>query len=277
MYRFGPLNQQGGERRLNVAVTRARRRLTLVSSFSHVDMDPSRSSAEGVELLRRYLKYAESGGIDLEGAEANTPLNPFEIDVKYRLEQAGLEVIPQYGTSGFRIDFAVPHPTRRGRFALAVEADGASYHSAPTARDRDRLRQQVLERLGWRFHRIWSTDWFNDPQAEAEKVLAAYSKAVAEIDKGQRTVETTDEFEDAEEVVWEYDEPERAGRRPSVRPGGSIGDYSHSQLVALARWIKSDTLLRTEEQMLAEMMDELRFKRRGSRIVEALTLAIREA
>lgn len=277
LYRFGPLNQQGGERRLNVAVTRARRRLTLVSSFSHVDMDPSRSSAEGVELLRRYLKYTESGGIELDGAEANTPLNPFEIDVKYRLEQAGLDVIPQYGTSGFRIDFAVPHPTKGGRFALAVEADGASYHSAPTARDRDRLRQQVLERLGWRFHRIWSTDWFNDPQAETEKVLTAYRKAVEDIDDGERTVEQAGEFDDAEEVVWEYGEPKRHGRRPSIRPGGSITDYSHSQLVALARWIKSDTLLRTEEQMLDEMMSELQFRRRGSRIVEALTQAIRKA
>lgn len=278
LYRFGPLNMQGGERRLNVAVTRARRRLTLVSSFSHMDMDPSRSSAEGVELLRRYLKYAESGGSDLDGAEANPQLNAFEIDVKYRLEQAGLTVIPQYGTSGFRIDFAIPHPTAAGQMALAVEADGASYHSAPTARDRDRLRQQVLERLGWRFHRIWSTDWFNDPQAETEKVIAVFKQAVEQIDNGQRTDTSDNGGDDEMEVaVGEYDTPSRPGRRPNIVPGGPITDYSHSQLVGLAQWIKSDTLLRTEEQLLEEMMDELGFQRRGSRIVDALTKAIRSA
>jgi very-short-patch-repair endonuclease len=277
LYRFGPLNQEGGERRLNVAVTRARRRLTLVSSFSHSDMDPSKSSSDGVELLRRYLKYAESGGIDLDNADMSTPLNPFEIDVKHRLEQAGLTVIPQYGTSGFRIDFALPHPTKSGRFALAIETDGASYHSAPTARDRDRLRQQVLERMGWRFHRIWSTDWFNDWETETEKVLAAYREAIEQIDRGDRTAIEPGAATESEEVVWEYDEPQRKGRRPSISPGGSITDYSLSQLVALARWIKSDTLLRTEDQMLGEMMNELGFHRRGGRIVEALTRAIHEA
>lgn len=274
-YRFGPLLQQGGERRLNVAVTRARRRLTLVSSFSHTDMDPSRSSAEGVELLRRYLRYAESGGINLDGAEVTTPLNPFEMDVKYRLEQAGLTVIPQYGTSGFRIDFALPHPSLPGRMVLAIEADGASYHSSPTARDRDRLRQQVLERLGWRFHRIWSTDWFNDPQTEVDKVVAACKQALDDIDNRQPAA--IDEEDDTEEVVPEFNAPTRQGRRPYILPGGTINDYSQRQLVALARWIKSDTLLRTEDQMIEEMMNELGFQRRGKRIVEALAEAIHRA
>lgn len=272
MYRFGPLNQQGGERRLNVAVTRARRRLTLVSSFSHTDMEPGRSSARGVELLRLYLKYAESGGRDLDGAEQTTPLNPFEISVKSRLEQEGLHVIPQYGTSGYRIDFAVVHPQDPGRMVLAIEADGASYHSTHTARDRDRLRQQVLENHGWAFHRIWSTDWFNNKDRCVERVLAAYRSTLSTPApvRPRRTEPTADRVEQS-------NHPERNGRRLRIVPGAPITEYHHHELVRLARWIKSDTLLRTEDELLEEMIQELGYSRRGTRIVAALTKAIRDS
>lgn len=277
LYRFGPLNHQGGERRLNVAVTRARRRLTLVSSFSHHDMDPGRSSAKGVQLLHSYLKYVDSGGADLAGHEVENPLNPFEYDVKRRLEDAGLEVIPQYGTSGYRIDFAVRHPTERDRFALAIEADGASYHSAYTARDRDRLRQEALERMGWRFHRIWSTDWFNDPQGETEAAVAAFEAALrddgVESDVGFGAPSTVDDFHSGGAASV----PDRSGRRPPIRRGQPITEYNHRQLVALARWIMSDTLLRTDEELFTEMMKELGYRRRGSRIVDALNAAIASA
>lgn len=158
-YRFGPLNQEGGERRLNVAVTRARSRIHIVSSFTHHDMEPGRSSARGVELLRQYLEYAASGGLQLGASPTSIPLNPFELDVQKRLEENGIPLIPQYGVSGYRIDFACAHPNQPGRMVLAIETDGASYHNTPTARDRDRLRQQTLETQGWRFHRIWSTTW----------------------------------------------------------------------------------------------------------------------
>ena len=177
-YRFGPILQEGGERRLNVAVTRARSRVTLVSSFSHRDMDPGRSSAKGAELLRQYLEYAASGGTDLGSGVSDTPLNPFELSIKEGLERRGIPVTPQYGVSGYRIDFACAHPDEPGRMVLAIEADGASYHSSPTARDRDRLRQQVLEGKGWHFHRIWSTSWFRDREAELDKAEEAWKQAV---------------------------------------------------------------------------------------------------
>ena len=180
VYRFGPLNNEGGERRMNVAITRARQRMTIVSSFSHAEMDPSRLRAEGAQHLHGYLKYAESGGV--EHAQQREPLNPFEVDVLDKLEEQGLSVIPQYGYSGFRIDFAVRHPSMPDRFVLAVEADGASYHSSYTARDRDRLRQEHLERLGWRFCRIWSTDWFNDHSREVERIMHEYRQAIAATD-----------------------------------------------------------------------------------------------
>ncbi|WP_159944388.1 MULTISPECIES: AAA domain-containing protein [unclassified Nocardiopsis] len=126
-HHFGPLNLKGGERRLNVAVTRAKRRMTLVSSFGSRDLDPGRLNAEGAKLLRRYLEFAESEGKDLGTSLADhPPLNPFEVDVRDRLTAAGLPLVCQYGVAGYRIDFVAAHPERPGQMVLAVEADGAS-------------------------------------------------------------------------------------------------------------------------------------------------------
>jgi very-short-patch-repair endonuclease len=180
LYRFGPLNQEGGERRLNVAITRARSRMTVVSSFSSADLDANKLRAEGAQMLFRYLQYAESGGSHLgDPAKPKPELNPFERDVRDALTAAGVPIVVQYGCSGYWIDFAAQHPTQPGRMVLAIEADGATYHARQTARDRDRLRQDHLERLGWRFHRIWSTDWFHKRNAEIERAVAAWNAAVA--------------------------------------------------------------------------------------------------
>ena len=279
-YRFGPILQEGGERRLNVAVTRARSRLTLVSSFSHRDMDPSRSSAKGVELLRMYLEYAASGGKNLGTKKSDEPLNAFELSIKDGLERRGIPVIPQYGVSGYRIDFACAHPIEPGRMVLAIEADGASYHSAPTTRDRDRLRQQVLEGKGWRFHRIWSTAWFRDREAELDKAEEAWRRA---IDASNEEGELPDSVSSVRaDLKPPPSSSTRRTRRPWVPRKGtrgynSITDYQHSQLVDLVRWIKSDTLLRTDDDLIQEMMTELGFKRSGKRITDALRIAIKEA
>ena len=183
VYRFGPLLTEGGERRLNVAVTRAKNRITLVSSFSSRDMDPERSTAEGVKLLRQYLQYVESDGANLGDQVLDKPaLNPFEVDVRDTLLRHGLKLTAQYGTSGYWIDFAVQHPAQPGRYVLAIECDGATYHSSHSARDRDRLRQEQLERQGWRFHRIWSTEWFHDKNACTEKAITAYHDALRDAD-----------------------------------------------------------------------------------------------
>jgi len=163
--KFGPLNRQGGERRLNVAVTRAKSKITLVSSILAGDIDITRAQSEGVRLLRDYLEYAASGGERLQGNSYTDTLHfdsPFEEDVYHALVQQGYTIRTQVGCSGYRIDLAVVNNNRPGEFLLGIECDGASYHSSPTARDRDRLRQQVLERLDWKIHRIWSIDWFRN-------------------------------------------------------------------------------------------------------------------
>jgi very-short-patch-repair endonuclease len=179
-YHWGPLLRSGGERRLNVAVTRARHRLTLVSSFASREVDPDRVTSAGARLLCDYLEYADSGGASAGGPEPEqADLTPFEADVASRLAESGISVVPRYGVGGYRVDFAAAHPREPGRMLMAIEADGASYHDSRSARDRERLRKEHLERLGWTFHRLWSTSWFRDPETEFAKVRAAFEDAVA--------------------------------------------------------------------------------------------------
>ena len=170
---FGPLNQEAGRRRLNVAVTRARR---MVKVFSSVEPEKLTSDTPGVRLMREYLTLARDGvnalfGNMTTGEEMGEVESPFEESVAIKLREKGLEVRSQIGCSGFRIDLGIVDPTNPGRFVLGVECDGATYHSERTARDRDRLRQQVLENLGWHIVRIWSRTWFENPQCEIEKIL----------------------------------------------------------------------------------------------------------
>lgn len=278
-YRFGPLLVEGGERRLNVAVTRAKNRITLVSSFSHRDMDPERSSAEGVKLLRQYLQYVESGGTNLGDRVPEKPvLNPFEVDVRDTLARRGLKLTPQYGSSGYWIDYAVQHPTQPGRYVLALECDGATYHSSESARDRDRLRQEQLERLGWKFCRIWSSEWFYDKDAAVQKVLDAYENAISDADKNpDAEASARDQAPTVIPIEVDTTAAARRGSRPPVRRGMAIDAYPPARLVQLIRWIESDDQLRTEEEVLVEAMNELGFHRHGKKIVAALAAAIRQA
>ena len=170
---FGPLNRDGGERRLNVLITRARRRCVVYCNFVGADLDLRRSRARGVEALKTFLEYAEKGLIDVPEATGREADSPFEAAVADRLRTRGHDVAHQIGSAGFFVDLAIVDPASPGRYLLGIECDGASYHSARSARDRDRLRQQVLEGLGWKIHRIWSTDWFRDPEREIDRVEEA--------------------------------------------------------------------------------------------------------
>ena len=173
---FGPLNQEGGQRRLNVAITRARVGVTIFSSIHPEEIDLSRTRAVGVADLKNYLEFATKGPraiIERALPTGLEPESPLEIEVISALRNKGWTVHPQIGCSGYRIDMAVVHPAEPGRYVMGIECDGATYHSMPTARDRDRLRQSILEGLGWTLHRIWSTDWWNDPDRELQKIETA--------------------------------------------------------------------------------------------------------
>ncbi len=174
---FGPINSEGGGRRLNVLFSRARARCEVFASFDPADIDPSRTSHDGPRILKRFLEFAKSGISEIPSPTGLEADSPFEADVIAVVRSLGYLADPQVGTAGFRIDVGVRHPDNPAKYLLAIECDGASYHSALWARERDRLRQAILENLGWRFHRIWSTDWFHDRSHEVERLRLALKQA----------------------------------------------------------------------------------------------------
>jgi very-short-patch-repair endonuclease len=179
---FGPLNRDGGERRLNVAITRARRRVEVVSSVTGAEGEFNTLLKGGARHLQRYLDYAARGpaSLALEIGESGLDAeSPFEEEVIRTIRAWGYEVEPQVGSAGYRVDIGVKSTQRSGQFALGVECDGAMYHSSKVARDRDRLRQEVLERLGWRIHRIWGTAWYRNRPEQELRLRAAIEEAIS--------------------------------------------------------------------------------------------------
>jgi very-short-patch-repair endonuclease len=171
---FGPISRQGGWRRLNVLFTRARKSIGLVTSMQPEDIIDDSNTPEGTAALRNYLEYARSGILPQASKTGLEPDSDFEIAVIDLIESWGYSVTPQLGVAGFRIDIAVKHPKYPSAYLAAVECDGATYHSGASVRDRDRIRQEILEGLGWKnkIWRIWSSDWFRNPLAEAKKLYA---------------------------------------------------------------------------------------------------------
>lgn len=180
--RFGPLNGAFGSRRLNVLFTRAKHRVVVVSSFLPDALTQPGSSplSRGASDLQKYLEFARTGKLQAAELSDREPDSEFEREVADVLRNEGYRVAPQVGVSGYYIDMAVRHPRIDSAFILGIECDGAAYHSTFSARDRDRLRQQVLEGLGWRLHRIWSTDWYHDPQGQRRKLLEAVERSLIE-------------------------------------------------------------------------------------------------
>ena len=176
---FGPLNSSGGERRLNVLITRARMSMEVFCNFSADDLVTKADSPLGLKAFKAFLKYAGTGELEQSRETGKEADSPFEEEVHKAIESLGYQVEPQVGSNGFFIDLAVRDPAKPGRYILAVECDGATYHSSASARDRDRIRQSVLEGLGWRFHRIWSTDWFRNAPGEIERLKTAIEQSVA--------------------------------------------------------------------------------------------------
>ncbi len=252
-HNFGPLNQEGGHRRLNVAITRARIRMTVVSGFDHRDMDPEKSTAPGVAMLRGYLHFAAAHGApgpagtaaareEPSGAVSNSAPTAFETSVTERLRAAGMSVTARYGVTGHWIDFAVARPDDPSRMLLAVESDGPTYRDAHTARDRDRLRPEQLGRLGWGFYRLWSADWFADPDGCVARIQAAYVAA-----------------------------------QGPVAPGRAITDYSEGELVAVLQSITADGRPRSVDELFADFMSALGFARRGQRLRTRFDRAVAHA
>ena len=212
---FGPINGTGGEKRLNVAITRARRELHVFSSIRAEHIDLGRTRALGVQHLKKFLDFAERGPVALPSRDEGslgTAESPFEESVAEALRAKGWEVRTQIGVSGFRVDLGIVHPDAAGSYLAGVKCDGARYHSSATARDRDKLRQAVLEGLGWTILRVWSTDWFRNPGDVAERIQGKLEQLLEEDRVARATIEA-----DANEDVLADDpseEPEDTAEPP---------------------------------------------------------------
>jgi very-short-patch-repair endonuclease len=182
-YNFGPLNRENGWRRLNVLVTRARRQMRVFSSIRDHDINLAAVATDGPRLLRAFLAYAEHRR--LEGTAASVAAgaeSPLEQDVRAELEHRGVVLHPQVGVSGYRVDLGVVDAELPGRYVCGIECDGVAYHAMETVRDRDRLRQSVLEKRGWIVHRVWSTDWFKDRQGQIDRLLGLIAEDRGRVD-----------------------------------------------------------------------------------------------
>lgn len=181
--RFGPLGSEGGERRLNVLISRAKQRCEVFSSMTDEDIDPDfAQSRKGVFAFRLFLHFARTGRMTMAETTARDHDSIFEEQVAKALQDRGYQVHRQVGLAGFFIDLAVADAERPGRYLLGIECDGAAYHDSRSARDRDRLRQSVLESHGWNIHRVWSTDWFHRPNEQLDLIAARVEGAKAEHD-----------------------------------------------------------------------------------------------
>ncbi|OGS93571.1 MAG: DNA helicase [Gallionellales bacterium GWA2_59_43] len=188
---FGPMNRDGGERRLNVAITRARHELRVFSSLKAEQMDLSRTQALGVRDLKHFLDFAERGPralAEATGVSRGDFESPFEEAVAKALTRKGWQLHTQVGASDFRIDLAVVHPDAAGMYLTGIECDGATYHRSATARDRDKLREQVLRGLGWEILRVWSTDWWIDEEDTLRK-LDARLRSLLDASRAKRAME----------------------------------------------------------------------------------------
>ena len=218
---FGPINGTGGEKRLNVAITRARRELHVFSSIRAEQIDLGRTRALGVQHLKNFLDFAERGPAALPSRDEGSlgpAESPFEEAVAEALRARGWEVRTQIGVSGFRVDLGIVHPDAAGSYLAGVECDGARYHSSATARDRDKLRQAVLEGLGWTILRVWSTDWFRNPGDVAHRIQEKLEQLLEEDRVARATVEASAN-EDAR-VDDSAQEPEDTAGSPD--PGDSV-------------------------------------------------------
>ncbi|MBM9485125.1 DUF3320 domain-containing protein [Pseudomonas sp. ICBG1301] len=180
---FGPLNKEGGWRRLNVAITRARREMLVFSSFDASMIDLNRTNARAVRDLKHFIEFAQRGPRALAEAIQGSVGgydSPFEEAVAQGLRRKGWQVVPQIGVSRFRLDLGIVHPDRPGDYLAGVECDGATYHSAATARDRDKVRGAILKGLGWNLVRLWSTDWWIDKSGALDRLHAALEALLTE-------------------------------------------------------------------------------------------------
>nr|WP_315434779.1 DUF3320 domain-containing protein [uncultured Pseudomonas sp.] len=280
---FGPVNREGGHRRLNVLITRAKLAMRVFSNFKAEELELDSNAPQGVRALKNFLKYAETGELEVACETGKAADSPFELEVIEALRDRDYVVEPQVGTAGYFIDIAVKDPEYPGRYVLAIECDGAAYHSSRSARDRDRLRQGVLEGLGWNFHRIWSTDWFRNPQQEIIRVVAAIEAARARIAEGRQALpqvvpEPKHEIFRDVPAVETMPSATRQYVKARLAPVASLNELHQEKPEHLMQMIctvvEVESPVHTTE-VTRRLMDAFGVTRAGSRITSAVEQAIR--
>jgi very-short-patch-repair endonuclease len=277
---LGPLGQKGGERRLNVAITRARRRVEVVSSVRAGDF-PGTSAMRGIRELQKYLEFAERGiaalATEIQGSERDAE-SPFEEAVLTYIRSLGYDVVPQVGVAGFRLDMAIRNPSRPGSFMLGIECDGAAYHSSRVARDRDRLRQEILEGLGWRIYRIWGPSWYHDRagqqaalRATIESCLTTPKPSTAKKPEITKPVIETRAAELDARPRWAVDYTASTWKRQGWT---ELHLADKAALAAAVERIVADESPVHEDIVRRRIMDAYYVQRMGARIRDALDAAI---
>ena len=290
---FGPLSNDGGQRRLNVLITRSRERCDVFSSIVSADIDLNRTRARGTRALKTFLHYAQSGELEMGVASSPDPDSEFENEVAKAIQTRGYQVALQVGVAGFYVDLAVVDPDVPGRYLIGIECDGANYRSSRSARDRDRLRRAVLRDRGWIIHRVWSADWFYRPDDELGKALAAIEDAKCEWrarDDGSGQQAPEADLHDSRESIDRAEGPDDSSdceaaivTEPYVEAAfevdtsKEIHEVSTSKLVGvLARIVKSEGPIHQDE-ILRRAMQLWGLRRSGSRISEAVEKALSHA
>ena len=285
--RFGPLSNEGGERRLNVLISRAKKRCEVFSSITADDIDLARGTGRGVSALKTFLTYAQTGRLDVACPTGDEGQSSFEEAVQRAVESLGYLVHTQVGVAGFFIDLAVVDPECESRYLLGIEGDGASYSSARSTRDRDRLRQAVLEDHGWKIHRIWSTDWFQHPAEQLRKVAEAIEQAKSSQPSVRHQAPHANKDVDPDETIHR----EIASRFSEDGLQAMAVSYCEAKFPVSKQYAPDELLIEDmsgivmrivegegpvhEDEVLVRVRDLWGFGRAGGRIQDAVTKAIR--
>jgi very-short-patch-repair endonuclease len=291
-HQFGALNREGGERRLNVLITRAREKCVVFSNFQAKDLATTQTSPFGVKALKVFLDFAENRNLQTIEATGKDSDSPFEDSVYEFLLDCGYDVQKQVGCAGYRLDLAIVDPNSPGRYLLGIECDGAKYHSSPVARDRDRLRQQILENLGWTIYRIWSTDWYrnkNDCQIRLREVIEktklntpkptitkkkSLEKPVQILDSGVEREEVNKSCISNEGSLLDLVPEYRICSAIDIDTQTQIHELSHSELeIAIIQILKIESPVHIDE-MIKRIRENHGLKRTGQKIKNAIIEAV---
>lgn len=279
---FGPLNNEGGERRLNVLITRAKMRCEVFTNITSEDIKVGENAKFGIRALKSFLYFAQFARFDHAESNAVTEIKPFEEEVALQLTKLGYAVRAKVGSSGFYLDLAIIDPENPGRYILGIECDGQTYASARSATDRDRLREQVLELFGWKIYRVWSTDWYRNPERELKRLVTAIEQAKGAVENEDKE---TDEYFEEQNIVKREEKELNDSKVPLYKLAKlpeSIGRqelhlYSFGEL---GQWITDVVLVEGPvhfDEMSRRIVEASGVSKVGSRIKYTLTQAARYA